>query len=169
MTTQKSIPVYLNGNQIGVMRQLETIMDSTHGWYFISHLPRGEGRQSKTRPLHLAKVALRRKFKGVTFGDELELAREFHALVRATQVLNLLPDMRSLLSEILVDIDAANAKYPDDTCATHDYCDANEIMQEAFLKCVGCMPDLEDDGDVALWNGAWDAAVKNGFSRKWAT
>ncbi len=50
------------------------------------------------------------------------------------------------------------------TCATHDFCDANMPMDEAFLSIVGHrMGDLEsddaaDDADRALWSEAWDIA-----------
>ena len=49
------------------------------------------------------------------------------------------------------------------TCASHDYCDANEIMDAAFLIVMGrsTIPDDEEafisQEDADLWNRAWDA------------
>lgn len=48
-----------------------------------------------------------------------------------------------------------------DCCASHDFCDANMAMDEAFRRALGRPPDVYDrpDGaegpDVALWNAAW--------------
>ena len=50
-------------------------------------------------------------------------------------------------------------------CASHDFCDANMAMDEAFTHALGRKPDVmdSDDGaegrDVALWNAAWAAAM----------
>jgi hypothetical protein len=53
-------------------------------------------------------------------------------------------------------------------CHTHDYCDANMVMDEAMRNC-GIDPDLarDEDGEPVepfdteftnLWNAAWDLA-----------
>ena len=48
-------------------------------------------------------------------------------------------------------------------CASHDYCDANEIMDAAFSDVMGrsTLPDDEEafisQEDTDLWNDAWDA------------
>lgn len=50
------------------------------------------------------------------------------------------------------------------TCASHDHCDANMAMLEAFQTTFGQDPRLEDqpDGgeglDIGLWNAAWALA-----------
>ena len=50
------------------------------------------------------------------------------------------------------------------TCASHDDCDANMAMIEAFQTTFGAEPRLadQDDGaegpDIALWNAAWSLA-----------
>lgn len=53
-------------------------------------------------------------------------------------------------------------------CATHDYCDANMAMFEAFTKTLGREPNLgpDDEGgrDVGVMNRAWLAAKRKGFS-----
>lgn len=54
-------------------------------------------------------------------------------------------------------------------CHSHDHCDANMAMDEAFTKVIGRGPLGEDDEmemsemDCNLWNEAWDLARKNLF------
>ncbi len=43
-------------------------------------------------------------------------------------------------------------------CASHDFCDANEAMAQAFATIVGREAKVLDDGDNALWSVAWDCA-----------
>ena len=57
----------------------------------------------------------------------------------------------------------ATPQYAGDVCATHDFCDANEIMAEAFAEVVGRPLALGDDepnqqADFALWGAAWGYA-----------
>ena len=41
-------------------------------------------------------------------------------------------------------------------CASHDFCDANMPMLEAYKRVTGCnFPDTEEEMDV--WNRAWEA------------
>jgi len=47
-------------------------------------------------------------------------------------------------------------------CATHDFIDANEVMEAAFKQAFGRSPD--GDYDMQLWNKAWDAAKKGWLS-----
>lgn len=56
----------------------------------------------------------------------------------------------------------ATAEYRDTgACATHDFCDANELMSTAFESVTG-RPIIADDGipdaDIDLWNQAWAIA-----------
>lgn len=46
-------------------------------------------------------------------------------------------------------------------CASHDFCDANEVMAEAFQTVTGREPDPADDADATVWNAAWSAARAN--------
>jgi hypothetical protein len=55
-------------------------------------------------------------------------------------------------------------------CHSHDFCDANMAMDQAFKKVIGRDPldylnhDEEgsmDEADVALWNAAWEYAVRS--------
>ncbi len=52
------------------------------------------------------------------------------------------------------------SKY-DSACASHDFCDANIAMEDAFKRAFGREPNLENNGDIDLWNEAWDVAKKN--------
>ena len=56
-------------------------------------------------------------------------------------------------------------------CATHDFCDANDIMHGAFCAVVGHDPidfDLDEEEmsqrDVDLWNAAWPVAKRIYFT-----
>lgn len=61
---------------------------------------------------------------------------------------------------------ARNASLPAGICASHDFCDANEVMAEAFLAVMGrdSLPDDDSgmtDADCALWNEAWAIAKRD--------
>lgn len=52
-------------------------------------------------------------------------------------------------------------------CHSHDFCDANEAMQDAFIKLFGRSCKLysenEPNSDLVLWNAAWTMAKENKF------
>lgn len=48
-------------------------------------------------------------------------------------------------------------------CASHDFCDANMPMAEAFEATFGREVNPADDADAAIWNEAWDKARAAGF------
>ena len=58
------------------------------------------------------------------------------------------------------------------TCATHDYCDANMVMDEAFHKVLGrgmylikeSATEEQKQADTDLWNAAWTLAKHNQFN-----
>ena len=62
------------------------------------------------------------------------------------------------------------------SCASHDFCDANIVMADAFeqhagrpvwLPCdaeEGTCTEAECDADLALWNDAWGIAKASGFA-----
>jgi hypothetical protein len=63
---------------------------------------------------------------------------------------------------------AANADA--DTCASHDFCDANMAMLDAWCELTEEDPEtvsasdiLNDDKNLALWNSAWALAKQRGF------
>lgn len=57
---------------------------------------------------------------------------------------------------------AENARHADErrtgVCASHDYCDANEVMAEAFATIVGRELDVQSADDCHTINEAWDRA-----------
>lgn len=48
-------------------------------------------------------------------------------------------------------------------CATHDYCDANIFMARALRQATGKQLRMQNDDDLALWERAWNVAIKNNF------
>lgn len=67
-----------------------------------------------------------------------------------------------LTPEQLESVKSENAKNKTTlNCASHNFCDANMAMVEAFEFFQEALPD--DDGDQAqfdLWNKSWDYAKK---------
>jgi hypothetical protein len=55
--------------------------------------------------------------------------------------------------------------YANGACASHDFCDANMAMMEAFESVTGHNMIPLDDGEIseedcAIWNDAWNLARK---------
>lgn len=50
-------------------------------------------------------------------------------------------------------------------CASHDFCDANMAMLEAFTAANGHEPSAESDEDTRLWNEAWEMAKAANFTQ----
>lgn len=67
---------------------------------------------------------------------------------------------RDLSPAHLAKISVKNACSAGDVCASHDYTDPNMVMSEAFEILVGREPfgELDEDGDISLWNAAWKIA-----------
>lgn len=67
---------------------------------------------------------------------------------------------------ILCDIDFVNGENGPDSnvCASHDHCDANMPMSEAFAEVMGREIDLQNQDEIALWNEAWRIAKAEGFA-----
>lgn len=57
-----------------------------------------------------------------------------------------------------------NITNPSGFCASHDFCDANVVMAEAFTDLFHCEFDLQADDHVAICNVAWDLAKAGGFT-----
>lgn len=61
-------------------------------------------------------------------------------------------------------IDRNKADGPEsNVCHTHDFCDANMLMLEAWQEMFGDAPDLDNDDHLAAWNDAWAIAKAAGF------
>jgi hypothetical protein len=92
-------------------------------------------------------------------------------------------EIRQVLSpETVEDVNLINALSTDeDVCATHDYCDPNQCMLDAWEKVMNKpFPFFEDSGDgntnideynnaMDITNAAWDIAKKNLFNQVTAT
>ena len=74
-------------------------------------------------------------------------------------------ELRSELGDdIVTEIVELNAASDNaDGCYSHDYCDANMVMEAAFIEVFGREPDVSGGDDVRLWNAAWNNAVEHGF------
>lgn len=48
-------------------------------------------------------------------------------------------------------------------CHSHDFCDANMAMLEAWEPAIGPDIDVHSDEGIALWNAAWSRAKRNDF------
>jgi hypothetical protein len=56
-----------------------------------------------------------------------------------------------------------NAANPGAACASHDFCDSNEVMIQA-LRNIDIEFDADDQEQADLTNAAWDIAKRHGFS-----
>jgi hypothetical protein len=70
-----------------------------------------------------------------------------------------------LTSEQVHEINRRNAslEYGGNTCASHDFCDANMVMDAAFTGLLGREMLIDDDDDLAACNSAWTIAKDNAF------
>ena len=64
-----------------------------------------------------------------------------------------------------------NANEPNtNICHSHDFCDANMVMDEAFTSVFGrsILPDEGEmtEDDLAVFNAAWDIASARGFTNQ---
>lgn len=66
----------------------------------------------------------------------------------------------ALTEEQWISMRAKNATpdYAGDVCASHDYCDANDPMADAFESVVGRPVDGDNAADCRLWGEAWAIA-----------
>ena len=46
----------------------------------------------------------------------------------------------------------------DGICASHDFCDANQVMLDAFAYAMQREADTSSDADMALMDAAWTMA-----------
>lgn len=74
--------------------------------------------------------------------------------------------LREYLGDEKVNVAAAlnDAEKDSGVCHTHDFCDANMVMDEAFRKIGRPIKEVPpDDATTDLWNGAWGMAKAAGF------
>lgn len=74
-----------------------------------------------------------------------------------------------LSSEEITEINTINAP-PEymkaGMCASHEYCDPNEAMAEAFEMVFGRELDVLNNDDITIVNEAWKISKVNQFSTK---
>lgn len=86
---------------------------------------------------------------------ETKLAHAFTEIVR-----------KSFSAKELAEIVKRNRSYRakgQEFCATQEFCDANMLMEEAFINVMGREPDVGADEDADLWNAAWTMAATKDF------
>ena len=62
----------------------------------------------------------------------------------------------------VVEVVRKNKEDSGDWCASHQYCDANMVMAQAFRVVMGREIDIESD-DCILWGDAWKYCQENNF------
>lgn len=70
-----------------------------------------------------------------------------------------------LTPEQFAEMQNLNSTADDGVCHSHDYCDANMTMADAFEQVVGREIDTQDDDDRALWSSAWRYALTHGLGQ----
>lgn len=101
----------------------------------------------------------------------LKLGKKMHVVPIVTRQLQVEMLARNftlrLLTEIgdvkLREVARINAKTNDGTCASHNFCDANVVMGQAFEFVFGRETQADSDEDMAFFNDAWDLAKARGF------
>lgn len=53
-----------------------------------------------------------------------------------------------------------NVTAPEGVCASHDHCDSNMVMLEAFEAVTAREMDVEKDFGSDLWNAGWELAMR---------
>jgi len=82
----------------------------------------------------------------------IKMGKEFSALL-----------VKYLGIEIVREIVEKNKEDVGDWCSSHEYCDANMVMAEAFNKACGRELEMNSEEDCLKWNEAWDYAKANSF------
>jgi hypothetical protein len=82
-----------------------------------------------------------------------EIGKEFSSIL-----------LRDLGIDVMREVIEKNSteKY-EGVCASHDYCDANVVMAEAFNKICGREIELGSEEDCFWWGEAWNYAKANSF------
>ena len=113
----------------------------------------------RTRARYDQEQRAKQELRAVSERAKLErrLAHAFHAVLGSW----LTEEQREL-------VDARNAAEAEaGICHTHDFCDANMAMFDAFEAVVGRESEADSEDDSRLWNAAWNCALEHGFSREW--
>lgn len=101
---------------------------------------------------HLYEFALGGGYCDMTVADRL--AAQFVALLRD----NWLSPAEFAAMKHLNETDPL---YAHDACASHNYCDANMAMAQAWEDVLGTEFDADDEAQTRLWSEAWEIARRN--------
>lgn len=72
---------------------------------------------------------------------------------------------KELSAQQIAEVIKRNEAEPDKgVCHSHDFCDANVVMAQAFAQFGCAEPDVGDDAVVAVWNAAWEIAIAREFA-----
>lgn len=155
------------GTESGAMIELEFSENAgasgeygfTHGDYFISDPIGGEfpnptvdPESTYGMPRAVALFVRSLNSSAVEFLTPTALAKEFCAVIAEW----LTPQQMDIVRE-------RNRTIAAGCCATHDFCDANMAMAEAFENLAGFEPDTADDDVSRIWSTAWNLALAAGF------
>jgi hypothetical protein len=74
--------------------------------------------------------------------------------------------LHTLTPAEVAEVRQRNVGYPSHSCASHDFCDSNDVMFAAFVETHGREPLLDQDGstrcdDEETWNRAWAVAKRD--------
>ena len=65
--------------------------------------------------------------------------------------------------DVIADIIQSNLEETSGVCHSHDHCDSNMVMAEAFREVFGRDSDPASDEDARIWSEAWEEAQMNAF------
>ena len=54
--------------------------------------------------------------------------------------------------------------YSSDICHSHDFCDPNQAMIDAFKTVINREIDFNSESDIELINDTWDACKQSNFN-----
>lgn len=96
--------------------------------------------------------------------DKDEMPRDEAVSKIATEFANVL---RKWLGPVqFAKMQRRNMKSEENVCASHDFCDANMAMAEAFETVLNREPNVSNASDTAIWNAAWDKAKAEELTAK---
>lgn len=93
-------------------------------------------------------------------GECLNCDEPFEAHTAVTLAQTFVQHLRDALSaEDYREMRRRNRNAAPGICHSHDFLDANVVMAQAF-RDNGLDPDVSNDDVVALWNEAWEVAMR---------
>lgn len=90
----------------------------------------------------------------------LTATTEWTAVLAVVLAYQFAQDLRAILTD--ADWRAMRRKNVEITpgcCASHDYLDANMVMDPAFTRVIGRSLEADRDEDAAIWSAAWEFAT----------